>query len=140
VLYPDEGHGFAKPENNIAFQAVAEAFLAKHLGGRQEPVTDELAKSTAKVIAKGELDLPVEETPWNEIEVKKVEVAEVRYEDLSPELKAAADQLLAQLDQMPAEMLPQVLGQLEGAIGMAPEEQRPLLFFAIGKLKERIGK
>jgi dipeptidyl aminopeptidase/acylaminoacyl peptidase len=33
VLYPDEGHGFARPENNLSFYAIAEAFLAKHLGG-----------------------------------------------------------------------------------------------------------
>ena len=36
VLFPDEGHGFAKPENRIAFNRVAEKFLAKHLGGRAE--------------------------------------------------------------------------------------------------------
>ena len=36
VLFPDEGHGFARPQNNGAFNAVAEAFLAKHLGGRYE--------------------------------------------------------------------------------------------------------
>ncbi|MDJ0641846.1 MAG: S9 family peptidase, partial [Erythrobacter sp.] len=29
VLYPDEGHGFAKPSNNIAFFAIAENFLAR---------------------------------------------------------------------------------------------------------------
>lgn len=40
VLFPDEGHGFAKPENRIAFNAVAEAFLAQHLGGRAEPFGD----------------------------------------------------------------------------------------------------
>ena len=34
VLFPDEGHGFARPENNLAFNAVTEAFLAEHLGGR----------------------------------------------------------------------------------------------------------
>ena len=34
VLFPDEGHGFARPENNLAFHAIAEAFLARHLGGR----------------------------------------------------------------------------------------------------------
>ncbi len=28
VLFPDEGHGFARPENNIAFNAVTENFLA----------------------------------------------------------------------------------------------------------------
>ena len=38
ALYPDEGHGFARPENNLSLTAVAEAFLAEHLGGRFEPV------------------------------------------------------------------------------------------------------
>jgi len=32
LVFPDEGHGFARPENNMAFFAVAEAFLAQHLG------------------------------------------------------------------------------------------------------------
>jgi len=36
LLFPDEGHGFAKPENRIRFYAAAEKFLAKHLGGRYE--------------------------------------------------------------------------------------------------------
>jgi dipeptidyl aminopeptidase/acylaminoacyl peptidase len=39
ALYPDEGHGFARPENRIDFNARSEAFLGKHLGGRTEPVT-----------------------------------------------------------------------------------------------------
>jgi dipeptidyl aminopeptidase/acylaminoacyl peptidase len=37
ILYPDEGHGFARPDNRIDFNGRAEAFLAKHLGGRAEP-------------------------------------------------------------------------------------------------------
>ena len=37
LLYEDEGHGFAKPENRLDFYARAEAFLAEHLGGRAEP-------------------------------------------------------------------------------------------------------
>ena len=37
MLFPDEGHGFAKPENRLKFYAAAEAFLAEHLGGRAEP-------------------------------------------------------------------------------------------------------
>ncbi len=37
LLFPDEGHGFAKPENRLRFYAAAEAFLAEHLGGRAEP-------------------------------------------------------------------------------------------------------
>ena len=36
VLFPDEGHGFSKPQNRIKFFAIAEKFLAKHLGGRYE--------------------------------------------------------------------------------------------------------
>jgi dipeptidyl aminopeptidase/acylaminoacyl peptidase len=36
MLFPDEGHGFAKPENRMKFYAAAERFLAKYLGGRFE--------------------------------------------------------------------------------------------------------
>jgi dipeptidyl aminopeptidase/acylaminoacyl peptidase len=36
MLFSDEGHGFAKPENRLRFYAAAEAFLARHLGGRLE--------------------------------------------------------------------------------------------------------
>ena len=37
LVFPDEGHGFARPENRLSFFAEAEAFLARHLGGRCEP-------------------------------------------------------------------------------------------------------
>lgn len=40
VLYTDEGHGFARPENRLHFYAIAEEFLSKYLGGRSEPVGD----------------------------------------------------------------------------------------------------
>src|SRR5437764_7310648 len=40
VVYPDEGHGFQRPENRLHFFAITENFLAKHLGGRAEPVGD----------------------------------------------------------------------------------------------------
>jgi dipeptidyl aminopeptidase/acylaminoacyl peptidase len=39
MLFPDEGHGFAKPENRLKFYAAAEKFLAKHLDGRFEGTT-----------------------------------------------------------------------------------------------------
>ena len=39
-VFPDEGHGFARPENRTAFNAASEEFLAKYLGGRFEPSTD----------------------------------------------------------------------------------------------------
>lgn len=49
VLFPDEGHGFARPVNNKAFFAVAEAFLAQHLGGQAEPIGDDLDGSSITV-------------------------------------------------------------------------------------------
>ncbi|MCD4783737.1 MAG: S9 family peptidase [Candidatus Eremiobacteraeota bacterium] len=36
MLFPDEGHGLAKPVNRLKFFSVMEKFLAKHLGGRYE--------------------------------------------------------------------------------------------------------
>ncbi len=49
VLYPDEGHGFARPENRLSFNAVAEAFLAQCLGGRHEPIDDDCEGSSITV-------------------------------------------------------------------------------------------
>ncbi|MDQ7007527.1 MAG: S9 family peptidase [Acidobacteriota bacterium] len=37
VVYPDEGHGFARPENRLDFYGRIEEFLADRLGGRAEP-------------------------------------------------------------------------------------------------------
>jgi len=50
VLYPDEGHGFARPANRLDFIARTEKFLADNLGGRFEPMhADRIPGSTAKV-------------------------------------------------------------------------------------------
>jgi dipeptidyl aminopeptidase/acylaminoacyl peptidase len=49
VLFPDEGHGFARRENDKAFNAVTEAFLAQQLGGRFEPVEHDFDGSTITV-------------------------------------------------------------------------------------------
>jgi dipeptidyl aminopeptidase/acylaminoacyl peptidase len=49
VLYPDEGHGFRRPENNKSFNAVTEAFLAEQLGGRFEPVGGDFKGATITV-------------------------------------------------------------------------------------------
>ncbi len=46
VLYPDEGHGFARPENRISFFAVTEAFLSECLGGRFEPIGNDIKGSS----------------------------------------------------------------------------------------------
>lgn len=49
VLYSDEGHGFARPENRLSFYAVSDLFLARHLGGRSEPIGDDFQGSTIQV-------------------------------------------------------------------------------------------
>ncbi len=49
VLFPDEGHGFARPENRLSFNAVAEAFLSDCLGGRYQPIDDDLEGSSITV-------------------------------------------------------------------------------------------
>jgi hypothetical protein len=48
-LYPDEGHGFARPENRLSFNAVVEAFLSRHLGGRFESVGRDFVGSSITV-------------------------------------------------------------------------------------------
>lgn len=49
VVYPDEGHGFAKPNNRIGFNAIAESFLGHCLGGRVEPLGETVRQSTAQI-------------------------------------------------------------------------------------------
>ncbi len=48
VVYPDEGHGFARPENRMDFFGRADDFLAECLGGRAEP-RREVSGSTAEL-------------------------------------------------------------------------------------------
>jgi len=50
LLAPDEGHGFARPVNNLAMFIAAENFLVKHLGGRaQEGGSAEATKRLAEI-------------------------------------------------------------------------------------------
>jgi hypothetical protein len=49
VLYPDEGHGFRRPENSTSFNCIVEAFLAQHLGGRFEPIGNDFKGSSVSV-------------------------------------------------------------------------------------------
>jgi len=145
VLFPDEGHGFAKPENNIAFNAVTEAFLAEHLGGRVQPIGDELAKSTALVISKGGVELDVDEMSWEELEELQgapLVIEEVAFEDLTEPQQAIVRQMLGQLQQIPAEMLPMVLpdalAQIEAGLRAASDDDRPMLMHLHGIMSKRI--
>jgi len=69
VLYGDEGHGFARPENRLSFNAVTEAFLAEILGGRVEPIGDDFEGSSIEVVEGSEHVRGLEEqTPAPEAE------------------------------------------------------------------------
>lgn len=57
VIFPDEGHGFGRPENHMAFMAISEAFLAGCLGGRYEPIGDDFEGSSVTVVT-GETKVP----------------------------------------------------------------------------------
>jgi dipeptidyl aminopeptidase/acylaminoacyl peptidase len=57
VLYPDEGHGFARPENRLSFYAVAEAFLAEHLGGGFEPIGQDF-RGASLCVPEGAREVP----------------------------------------------------------------------------------
>lgn len=53
LLYPDEGHGLARPENRLSFYANAETFLAEFIGGRSEADDGKYEGSTIEFIEKG---------------------------------------------------------------------------------------
>jgi len=51
VVFPDEGHGFQKPENRLAYICITEAFFARHLGGAFELIGSDLAGSSHQIRA-----------------------------------------------------------------------------------------
>jgi dipeptidyl aminopeptidase/acylaminoacyl peptidase len=50
VLFPDEGHGFARPQNRLAFYAIGEGFLSKCVGGRYEAIGNDFDGSSLTVL------------------------------------------------------------------------------------------
>ncbi len=58
--FPDEGHGFANPDNNMAFIAAMEKFLSQHLGGRYQ---DEIPTKLMKIIDRVTVDVDGLEMP-----------------------------------------------------------------------------
>jgi len=58
IVFPDEGHGFARPPNNIAFFGAAEAFLSAHLGGGYQPLTAAEIKASTMQVKEGKAGVP----------------------------------------------------------------------------------
>jgi dipeptidyl aminopeptidase/acylaminoacyl peptidase len=55
ISFPDEGHGFSREPNRFAIDAIVEAFLARHLGGRYQPIGDDFAGSSLRVLTGAQL-------------------------------------------------------------------------------------
>jgi dipeptidyl aminopeptidase/acylaminoacyl peptidase len=85
AVYPDEGHGFLRTENRMAFNAIMEVFLGQCLGGRYEPITDQIEGASVQV------PVGVEHIPGlaealaarTETGVPEIEIAEVDAEVLA---------------------------------------------------------
>lgn len=63
LLYPDEGHGLARPENRLSFYAYAEAFLANILGGGYLPHDNKFPGSSVEIKAGKDLAWTAKELP-----------------------------------------------------------------------------
>lgn len=79
ICAPDEGHGFARPVNNMAMMAAAERFLAKHLKARAQ--TDATPEVTGRL-----RDITVD--PNTVVLTKKVDAASVGVPQVVAQLKA----------------------------------------------------
>jgi dipeptidyl aminopeptidase/acylaminoacyl peptidase len=88
LVAPDEGHGFARPVNNMAMFAAAEKFLAHFLGGRyQEGGTDEVVARLKEITV----------DPKTVVLAKKVDAAAVGVPELAFPLQPGAYQYKASL-------------------------------------------
>jgi len=79
IVAPDEGHGFARPVNNMSMFALSEKFLSKYLGGRyQESMTPEVSQRLKEIT----VDVKTVEKP------KRVNMAAVGTPKPAVDLKA----------------------------------------------------
>ncbi|MEE3001177.1 MAG: S9 family peptidase [Planctomycetota bacterium] len=144
VVFPDEGHGFAKPENRLAFMAVTEQFLSEHLGGRAEAVGSEVEASTAQVRDLGSLQ--VEGVALWEPSEAPADVpaatpgAAVSLADLTPEQQAQVQQFLQQVDTIPLDQLGMMKSLLEAQRTNVPPAELPLFEFMLQTINEKIAE
>ncbi len=144
VVFPDEGHGFARPENNTAFNAVTEAFLAEHLDGRAEPLDGEFDASTIQLRDLGGLDLAGTEAWDPASEPAPVAEVVVGWSTLDEAQQAKVTQVLAQIESQVPEpqrpfAYPAIATQLRTQAASAPEEDRNAMFYAAQELERRAG-
>jgi hypothetical protein len=142
VVFPDEGHGFAKPENNNAFNAVVEAFLAEHLGGRVEPMAGEIAASTAQLRNLGGLEFDGVKAWDPAAEPAPVAETTISFDALGPEQQAKIEEVLGQIESQVPEpqrpfAYPAIATQLRSQAASAPAEDRDAMLYAAQELERR---
>ena len=142
VVFPDEGHGFAKPENNNAFNAVVEAFLAEHLGGRVEPMAGEIAASTAQLRNLGGLEFDGVKAWDPAAEPAPVAETTISFDALGAEQQAKIEEVLAQIESQVPEpqrpfAYPAIATQLRTQAASAPAEDRDAMVYAAQELERR---
>jgi dipeptidyl aminopeptidase/acylaminoacyl peptidase len=96
ICAPDEGHGFARPVNNMAYLAASEKFIAQKLGGRyQESMKPDVAKRLKDIT----VDIKTVEKPKRAADVI---VASKGISLLKPvkDLKAASYEYKVEIDMM----------------------------------------
>lgn len=82
ILAPDEGHGFARPVNNLALYMESEKFLAQHLGGRyQEGGTTEVVARLKEITV----------DPKSVVLAKKIDPASIGAPKPATDLQAGTD-------------------------------------------------
>jgi dipeptidyl aminopeptidase/acylaminoacyl peptidase len=82
LVAPDEGHGFARPVNNMAMFALAERFLAKHINGRfQEGATADVSQRLKEITV----------DPKTVVLAKRIEAASVGIPKPAAALQPGAD-------------------------------------------------
>ncbi|MEP7196186.1 MAG: S9 family peptidase [Saprospiraceae bacterium] len=79
---PDEGHGFARPVNNMAFLAATEKFLAKNIGGRYQ---SEMSPEVSKRLMEITVDIKSLKKPVKaEDEKPVIKISSISAHDLKP--------------------------------------------------------
>ena len=126
----------ARPENMMAFNAITEEFLAKHLGGRVEPIGEDVFDSSAQVRNKGNLalaGLPV----WanDGTVVTRPERAPVDEGALTEEQLMQVSMALKQIESFPPQQLPNLLADLERRRAEVPESDLPVFDYMVQQIE-----
>lgn len=149
VVFPDEGHGFARPENSMAFNSVTEQFLAEHLGGRSQPDGGDVTASTAQMRDLGSLKIdgvsawtpPVEPKAEQDVATEpKAQQPEMSLDSLTPAQQAEVQKFLDNVDNIPVDQLAMMKSILEAQRAQVPESDLPVFNFILQEINERLAE